>query len=553
MYPAFYPPSGPRSALRPSKPSLLAILAVLCLPIGACGDSAVPAEQTPSVAPNPASYSNTAPYEPVKEGEMAQRLMSKLKSGSKESLRFAKQELGKMGDAVVPQLVAAIETEIDLGSASTANFLGALTFTETQINLPILIEVLDRHPLPLVRSTAIDTIAQLQQKGLEEGLLAYADRETEQGPLARLIPCLGRVGGDASALFLEKVIADWVNPVVHEGNGQKAWEAVQTIDSPEAERVVEDWVDKMPPIHRVTGLARLVEQGDVSLAASMREYTDPQRYPAAGVRKVAVNALAFAGDYEGVLECTNDPDLRVRLAVVDAMRTETAAKLRLGTPFLEAAAAGDEHDLALAALMALADRGQNSAIEPWLNQVNGFPTRPGSIAATQIFLRGDLKHPGLVPILISRWPYSDADQRVDLGRVMASNATPEAVEFLLKVVNDSEEAVTTRLYSITSLGNCGPIATEALLSLWDEGTLTKDSAERVLNALIRHPEDPKVRSFFEELASSAESSDFGRAYALASLPKAYGVDAYPTLMKAREQAEQDRLRVFIESLLHEYF
>lgn len=492
------------------------------------------------------------PYEPIPEGGLEDRLVLKLRYGSKEALRFAKEAVGERGEEIVPRLVQELRAEFETGSTAATNFLSALVYTETKQPLPILAEVMASHPLPLVRSQAIDTIAFLQQKELEDELLAHADIEVEAGPASRIVPALGSLGGDASVAYLSDVVGKWLDAGSKEPRGQKAWEALLAIDSEAARREINRWVDGMAPTQRAPGITRLIHLGQTELAEEVRGYLDPQKYISAGVRHKAVEGLAVAGDFEGVMLAKDDPDLRVRLAVVDAMRLEGAVATDYARAWLEEVARGNDEDMARAALAVLAERGDTSAIEPWLALVKGFPTQPRSSGATRMFLRADLGHPALVSLLIQRWPFCDSDQRIDLGRVMAAHADEQSVQFLLDVVLDEEADPDVRLYSITSLGNSGEIALDALFEIWNAQP-GPDATERLINAFLRFPEVPRVREFLIELATNPGSNDLARARALAGLPKAYGVESYEMLMVAREAAERDVVRRFIEEMLHEYF
>jgi hypothetical protein len=526
------------------------LLLAISFGLSACGES------TPeAVAQDDAQFkiaSVLPAYEPVSEGGMDDRLIGKLRFGSKESLRFAKEEIGKRGDAILPRLLEELQVELDGGSTAATNFLSALVYTRTEQPLPILAEILVTHPLPLVRSQALDTIARLKQTELEQIVLEHAKVEEEAGPASRIVPCLATLGGDASVEYLASIVDTWSGGERHEPRGAAAWDSLLTIDSPAARRSIALLVDGMPPIQRAAGITRLIYLGDTALAEEVRGYLDPNLFSAAGVRHKAVEGLAVAGDFEGALMAQDDPDLRVRLAVVDAMRIPEAMEQDLGRSYLETAARDEDEDMARAALQALAERGDTSPIEPWLQLVKGYPTQPGSIGATRMFLHAKLEHPALVSLLIQRWPYCDSDQRIDLGRVMAAHPSAAAIEFLYSVVVDEEADPDVRLYSITSLGNSGPEAIDTLLKIWSEKP-SPVATERLLNALLRFPEQARMREFLIDLAIEPDSPDFARAQILAALPKAYGIEAYAMLMQAREKAERDVVKRFIEELLHEYF
>lgn len=527
----------------------LLVLAALS-PLSGCGE---PAPEEPTQDDTQFQIATVLPaYEPIPEGGMDARLIEKLRSGSKEALRFAKETLGERGDAVLPPLLEGLEAEVTKGTTSATNFLSTLVYTRTEQPLPILGEILSTHPLPLVRSQTLDTIARLQQVGLEPEVLAHASIEAEAGPASRVVPCLAALGGDASVKFLADIVRNWVGNERPEARGATAWENLLTIDSPAARREIALLVDSMPAMQRAAGITRLIHLGDTTLAAEVRDYLDPKLFPSAGVRHKAVEGLAVAGDFEGVLMAQDDPDLRVRLAVVDAMRIEEAAAQGLGKSYLESAARGEDEDMARAALEALAERGDHSAIEPWLQLVKGYPTQPRSIGATRMFLHANLEHPALVSLLIQRWPYCDSDQRIDLGRVLAAHPNEQSIEFLYQVVIDEEADPDVRLYSITSLGNSGEIAIDTLLKIWEQKP-SPTASERLINALLRFAEVDRVRTFLVALAVEPGSPDHARAQVLSALAKAYGTEAYPILMDAREKAERDVVKRYIEEMLHEYF
>lgn len=534
----------------PTRTLPLALLALL--PAACGGDEPEP----PAPAQDDTRFHLATPlpaYQPPAEGEMDARLLEKLRSGSKNALRFAKEAIGARGEEIVPALLDGLRAELRAETTATTNFLSALIYTGTDRELPILVEVLEQHPLPLVRSQALDTIARLRPPGIEDAVLAYAERETEAGPRSRLVPALAALGGDGAVAWLVDVVAAWRSEARRNPLGATAWEALLTVDSPAAAAAIEGLVDEMAPAQRAAGITRLIHLGQIERAEEVRAFLDPDVYVSAGVRRKAVEGLAVAGDFAGLMPAQDDPDLRVRLAVVDALRLEAAAASDFGHEHLVSLATGEDEDLAVAALEVLAARGDTAHIEPWLTLLQGYPTRPRSVSAARVFLRAKaIDHPGLVPILIQRWPACGDDQRIDIGRVMAVHPTAEAVDFLLARIRDEEESADVRLYTINSLGNCGEIAIEAMLELWQDRP-APEAGERLINALFRFPEDPRVRALLTEVAVSPDSPDYARALVLATLPKAYGLGAFDLLMQAREQARRDTVKLYIEQLLHEFY
>lgn len=554
MSPRFYSKSARRTSSPgrvPASPWCAGLLFALLSGSAACGSG----EATPDDGPGDEVYQAALPlqpYVPIPEGGMDERLIGKLRLGSKEALRFAKEALGEQGDAVVPALVAELEKDLASGATTATNLLSALVYTKTEQTLPILAQVMREHPTPLVRSQAIDSIGLLRQRGLESEVLEHAQFESEAGPASRIIPCVSALGGDASVEYLAGLVRGWVESGAGAQRGDRAWDALLTVDSPAARREIALLVDQMPPSKRTAGITRLIHLGAHELASEVREFLDPTAYPGPGTRHKAVEGLAVAGDFEGALLAREDPDVRVRLAVIDALALPAAQESDVGRSFLEEMARGSDDDLARAAIRVLSLRGDTTALEPWLALVRGYPTQPRSVSATRMFLHSDIGHPALTTILTQRWPYADTDQRIDLGRVMAAHADATSTEFLLDVVLDDEADVDVRLYSITSLGNSGEVAIDALFTIWKEKP-GPAAMERLMNAFLRFPEVPRVREFLTRCATDPTTPDLARAQAIAGLPKAYGREAYPTLLEAWESAERDAVKQYIEAQLQTYF
>ncbi len=525
----------------------------LLLLLASCGDPAASGGEPSSDqgGPSPFAGAPQPPYLAVEREQLTARYLDHLLYGSRASLRFAREALGERGEVAVPLLVNALEAELS-GEASVraVNLLSALVFTRTKQDLPVLMDILELHPLPVVRSQAYDTIGLLGMRALVPALIQRVEAEGESGPTRRLISCLGQLGGAEVATFLADMTRSWLSVERRAPAGVQAWGTLLTMEDEEALDQVEALLDLLPAPQRAQALVRLLQGGRSGYAEEVREFLDPERYPSGLLRRMAVEGLALAEDWEAVSVAGRDPDPAVRLAVVDAFRSEAAVAQGMGTDFLLELANQDE-TMAMPALRALVERGITQPLEPWVAKVRDYPAQ-GSVTALRLFLDGEVHHPQLARILISRWPYCVGDQKIDLMRVLSASGDLAAVPFLEGVVRSKDASSAVRLHAIVSLGNFGPDAVPALLRLWQEDPAPA-AADRMLNALLRYPNEEGVRELVSAAATQAETRDDIRALALRLLVPALREDAYPVLLEAREKAVRGEVKVYIEGILRQYF
>jgi HEAT repeat protein len=525
---------------------------------GSSGDPASQADPNQSAAPvldAKVAFQTgkaQAAYRPVPREQLIDRYLEKLVRGDRKSLRFAKQALGELGEAAVPKIVAGLRSQLTHGGTAAVNFMSALSYTKTTQDLQVLLEVLHSHPLPMARSQALDTIGILKQKQLLSGVLDFATRETEGGPMHRLLPCLSKLDGEGGAVYLGQIVEDWLAGPGYAEQGGAAWKNLLAMENPAAIKIVESLVSRMPPSMRAAGITRLIYAGRDQWLPEVRGFLDSEKYPAASLRRKAVEGLAVAGDWEGVMLAKADSDFQVRVSVVDALRMPYPAAQKMGQDFLQEMASSRDETAAYPALRALLERGESAALEPWLALVKGYPTSPGSVGATRLFLQPGISHPLMAELLMDRWGYCDADFRIDITRVLARHPSDSTLQFMEQVVLDPDEDPDVRFYTIGSLGNSGAASIPALLRIWQADPGPK-AMQTVLSSLLRFPDDPRVRAFASELAVNPDSPSWARGTMLASLANAFGEDAYPILLQAREACRRDDARLFIEELLHDYF
>lgn len=522
--------------------------------VGGCGDKVEPVTQGgEGVGPvSPFFVQVARAYEPVAVDQLLPRHIEKLHSGSRDGLRFAKQVIGSYGDEAVPLLVEGLRLELEQHDTVAANFLSALSYTQTTQTLPILLEVLQNHSSPLVRSQAVDTIGLLKQTELLDGLLQHAERESESGPQLRLLPCLAALGGDKAAAYLADIVHQWLSDTVKQGRGSSAWDSLLEVEGEIGLPYIEELVEQMPPVLRYAGWLRLLEGGRQQWLDSVRTLVDPEVLNKASLRGKAVMLLCQSGDWQTAANAALDPNPSVRAAYIDALRMKEGELTDAEHAYLVEVAANPTKDAAYPALRALLERGESVHLEQWLAQVKGYPTRPGSIEGLHMFMQEGISHPRLVSIMIERWPYCEADFRIDIGRVMAMHTSEETVAFLEAVVMDGNEDPDVRLYSLSSLGNSGEECLPALFRIWEQQP-SPGTTDRLFSSMLRYADNDQVREFCFQLIVDPKVPDFAKAYMMVKLPVSYQEAAYQPLLDARNATERAEVKQFIDNILLEYY
>jgi hypothetical protein len=526
----------------------------ILMAIGACGRNSdpQPPQGNGGAATSPYFVQASVPYEPVAVDQLLQRHIEKLRTGSRTGLRFAKEMIGSYGDAAVPALVEGLRLELEQNSTVAANFMSALSYTRTKQSLPILLEVLNQHSSPLVRSQAVDTISLLQQTDLIPGLLAHADREFESGPLMRVLPCLSALGGKEAAEYLADVVRQWLLDDGKKGRGAAAWDGLLEMQGDDALPLIADLEGQLPPFMRNAGWLRLLQGGQMDWLEQVRTLTDPVVMGKASLRGRAVVLMCELGEWETAAVAANDPNPAVRTAYINGLRAKQADFTEAEHAHLIKIASSPSKDEAYPALRVLLERGEGVHLEPWLAQVKGYPTRPGSIEALHMFMQEGITHPRLVPMLKERWPFCERDFRIDVTRVMAKHPTPEAIAFLEAVVMDPEEDPEVRLFGLNSLGNAGDACVPSLFRVWEQKP-SPATSDRLFGLMLRYAERDDIREFCFQLVVDPDAPDFAKAQMLSKLPLSYREDAYPVLLQAREATERPEIHLYIDGILADYF
>lgn len=541
----------------PGRSALLSWL--LAGALAGCGGTAAPPAPADGESPwFPPPREFVPSYQPPAGGDLLPRFLGHLDRATKEGLRFALERIGESGAAAVPELVAAIEQRIQDPNrfASLHNFVQALGACGGADDAAVLLRVLRESAVPLARTAAVEALAQIGAVQLVPELIRAVEIESEIGPRLALYRAIGQLGGPEGAAFLEREAAAWLQGVPSSnGGGDLAWSHLLALDDAGAAARLA----RLHPVLRglplqAAALRRRAELGEAGVAPELRRLLDPATAPAASVRAAAVEGLAFAGDWEGVLLGLDDPQELVRAAVVNALSLPAARALDAGHAWLEELAQAPPSPLAQAAMHALCLRGDRRLLETWLVRAQGFPQGQGSVAAIDLLKHEDAADPRTVPVLLGRWEACDTDQRLGLLRVFGRLADPRTQPLFEDLVLGARAtAPELRQMALTQLANCGELGEDLLLRYLGRPVPAQDAAFALgsLASLARSREASRAR--LVEIALDPEQADWMRAQAFPLLVKALGGAAYAPLLQARDEARRSEVRAALDRLLAEFF
>jgi hypothetical protein len=480
------------------------------------------------------------------------RWIEHLERGSREGQRFALEELGRNGAVAGPALAAEVRAAtLDSGRfAYLVNLLTALGASGDAAQWPVLAEVLRTHPTPVVRTTAGETAARLRPPELLPDLIAALQRETESAPRRAMLTAIARIGGPAAIAELEGRVRAWLTSAVTDDTGE-AWNALMLVEGGDLLPTLIRLDAALPPPLRVQALIARLELGDRSVGEAVTEYTDPERYPSAKTRSLALTALAELGAWQQVLACAQDPDPAVPRAIARLLSLPNAVAAGAGVDQLDAWLSSSDPELARAALVALVAHGQRHRLDPWLQAVREFPLRSGSTEALLLVTRDELLDPRLPAVLLACWDQAEGEHRLDLMRALTRTGAPAAVERLAQTMLDERAEPEVRRLAAALIANF-PSSTGPLQAWYAQNPSAARAADLVAG-LGRRPQDPESRAILLGLAADDAAPDAARKVVLDALPKLFGFEACALLLELQAGTRRVEVRAYLEHLLVVWF
>jgi HEAT repeat protein len=546
------------------KPSFYPFAVLFLLSLAACDGGAAPdggggAAQDDSVfelAPEERHrYLPPAEGEPTTE-DWARRFVEHLRRGSKDGLDFAKERLTLMGTPAAPFLVAEIEANMARGSAmgylvNLCEVLGACGRPEDTAVLRALIA---QSPPPVVRTTAYEALARLSTEADVPALIEALAFEREPAPFEAALRALAHAGGEEAIGFLESEVQRWLDLDQTAVTGDKAYSALLLCRDPKTADALVRLTPRLPPFQQVQAYGARIRFGDRDLVEALRPYLDPEKFPSAGTRELALQLLGELGDWETVLAQEDAAELKIQLAVVALLRRPEAREADLGRDVLDAFAdqATDE-TLRLNALAGLVERGQEQRLDPYLRRLQGFPTVRGSGEALRVLSRPEFADARVAGILIERWGATGPEQHMDLLRALAVTGEAAAARFIADIAGDESVPTGMRRTAATVLANFDQETAVPLLLAFHRASPSPGRASLVIPGLGKHVAHPDADAFLRELTLDPAGDDEVRRLLFDAVPLIYRDRGHALLAQVLAESTRIAVRQYVETVLWRYY
>jgi hypothetical protein len=434
------------------------------------------------------------------------------------------------------------------------NLCEALARTQSSELAPILIDVVRGTPIPVARTAALEALGQLGNPTVVPDLLKWVPLEDELGPLQALFSTLGKLGGDETGDFLADLVIRWIEGDTESfRTGQLAWSALLSMSGPGQIQRLHHVSQGMPQPLRVQALLRLAQLEDFTVGDELETYLSIQHVPQPGVRATAVEGLSLIGRWDALSIAAEDPALGVRMAVIKGLRLSTAISTRAGHDILRGFAQGSDLTLALPALQALCERGDRVLLEPWLRLASTYPEGTQAAEAINLLRQEGVHDERTVPFLLQRWPYCDANSKIDLLRIFGHLGGSQALPLMKKTLHDERETFKVKAMCLVQLGNLGSVSLPLLREYYEEG-LSEECVSAWVGALSRIAlENTSAEELFIQLAVNPQTRPDVRFLIIENLHQVLDGDAWPVLMEIRSAENPSRVHSFVNDILLEFF
>ncbi len=538
----------------------ISLLALAC-GLLCCSPQAVPSN-TEASSPQNQVFSSKKPRQPYQApaaGCWPQRYLQHLLVGSKKSHHFAMERLLDLGASAA----APIAEEIRVNKSNPAalgylvNLCSALAGSHVSAEGEVLFELLGQKQPPVVRSAAYEALAELLPPDPNQRTLELVRLEQESAPRIAGFRALAKYGNHDGMQFLFQLVKGWLESadasLANQVPGQDAWNALLLVENPEVAFFLQRLESLLPPYLSLEAYGVRIDLGETDLAEAIRPFMNAEQYPSPGTRSLALELLAELGDWDSVLAARLDGANKVQMTLVGVLRRPDAVEAKIGQDLLEEwATNAPDPELKYQALRGLLERGYSNRLDPYLRLAREFPLAKGSMEALQVLGKEGIADARTASILIPRWPYCEGNQRIDLLRALTRTGSMEAANFLLTLALDQEKDPEIGHLAATILANFGEQVVPLFVRLWRERP-TLNTALSVVPGLGRYPQVPAARDLLRELAASSVVDDRIRRATLEKFPLIFKQQGFDLLMDLLQHEERAEIKVFIESILNEYY
>ena len=485
--------------------------------------------------------------------ELLQRWMGHLRKGSQQGLRFAQHQLAKSAKSSVllqAEIEAHYENEKDFPYVH--NLLQTVALAEDPSAVPLLLKVAKEAKVPVVRTAAVEALADLGAREAVPELFSLIESEGEAGPAGALHHALGKLGGkEVGDWFLQRFRLWLAGDPTMARSGQLAWSGLLGLSDDQAVWRLKSLPLELAKPFYAQALERRAALGDRTVGEELVSLLNTEAVPGPGVRSTALEGLVHLGDWEAVVSACSDPDPGVLSTAVQGLRQPAAHEGNWGAAQLEQLRHHPVEEIALGSLQALIERGRADLVEPFLLRAKEYPFGRSSVEAIHFLRQLNPVDPRLGPLLLKRWELCDDTQKLDLLRVFGQLKQSGHLALMEKAA--AQESLEVRKMALTQLGNWGPLALDSLKRLREIPGCAgvEDDWVAAVASVTKSSKD--AENILRELASDSAAEAPLRGLTLLVLPKILGGEALEPLWEARQKATSQRERAFIDGILREFF
>jgi HEAT repeat protein len=514
------------------------IQAAVWLAAAVAASPAAPAPPTQQSRPAPLDTLSAIPDRPrLYDGDTSDllpRYAQQLLHGSQLGVRFAIQQLGRAGEAAVPQILRVLEPlekeEQQFGAIVNCCHALALTKTRDPRALASLRRLID-HKSGSASTEAIRTLGLLGDGSSLATLRgAFASASIEKGRV--ILRAIGGLEGSEADAALYEIAANEGLPV---GYRMDALDALAGRPVATSAPYLRKLLDAPTPAGEKATIALVAARDPAALVKARLLLTQRNNPALRGLAGIASAALAGQGEIDPAILALGDPDPEVQLsfgllglknaiesgALAEGARARVVAALREAERYPEArgpGGAGSANLTRLEAMRLLVKLGEHPTIDRDLEDLASDDPRRVFDALLVVSDR-DVADRRATPILLEKLDKAPAAQKRGfmqaLGRLRDPAAARGIANYLLGP-SQFQDGNWLYEYAALQLANLGEAGAAALLDALGK---TKDpERRRAIVEGLAHSTEAKAKESLRAVAADTSEDPETRAAAIRILP-----------------------------------
>ncbi|MCH2113076.1 MAG: HEAT repeat domain-containing protein, partial [Planctomycetes bacterium] len=307
--------------------------------LAACSEDPVSPSGVPSTTESwfPPLEQGARGYVHPNSDELLQRWVVHLRKGSQQGLRFAQHQLAKSAkSSVLLQAEIELHYEDERDFPYVHNLLQTVALTQDLSAVPLLLKVAKEAKVPVVRTAAVEALADLGAREAVPELFSLIASEAEAGPAGALHHALSNIGGkEVGDWFLQRFRLWLAGDPTMARSGQLAWSGLLGRSDDQAIWRLKSLPLELAKPFYAQALERRAALGDRTVGEELVSLLNAETVPGPGVRSTALEGLVHLGYWEAVVAACSDPDPGVLSTAVQGLRHPAAHEGNWGAAQLE--------------------------------------------------------------------------------------------------------------------------------------------------------------------------------------------------------------------------